>query len=241
MKRKLSLLACTTWLFATTASAEGNWIVGLVVDGGQSPYAGADASAELFPYVAYETDRLHIGVDEISYDLISRDNLDITVMIAPRFSPDFPDTALFEGLDRNDAIEAGFAATYSLGDAYAALSLQGDVSGAHDGFSGKAALGYDVEIGLVTVDLSAGVKMRDANLNNYLYGVGTDEATADRPAFKMDNTINGFAEITAMMPLAPKMFLVGEVSYTDLGDAFDSPLIDRKSKTDLIIGVAYQF
>lgn len=241
MKLTFSLLACATCLTTTPALAEGNWIVGLLVDGGQSPYVGGETSAKLWPYVAYETDRLHIGIDEISYDLISNDTLDVSLMIAPRFSPDFADTALFDGLDRDDAVEAGFKATYDFGATYAAVSMQGDVSGAHDGYSGKISIGYEAELGGFGIDLSAGVKLKDVNLNNYLYGVHADEATTDRPAFEMDNSINAFADITAILPLSQNVVLVGEVSYTDLGEASDSPLVDRNNKTDVLIGVAYQF
>lgn len=241
MKRTLPLLACISALAGTTAQAEGDWIIGLLATGGQSPYVGGKNEAELLPYIAYETDRFYIGVDELSYDVIDTDQLDVAVRFEPRFSPDFPDTALFEGLERDDAFELGFAATYDFGVFYSSASLQGDVAGAHDGMAGSVAVGYEAQLGFAMLDFSAGVKLRDAKLNNFLYGVAADEATANRAAFNMENTANAFAEVTTLIPLSETMFLYGEVSYEDLGDAFNSPLVDQENKTDITLGLVFQY
>jgi outer membrane protein len=221
--------------------AEGNWIIGILADGSQSPFVGGEDDAQLLPYLAYETDRLHIGIDEISYALIDTQNLELSVMLDPRYASDLPDTVLFDGLTRDDAFEAGISASYSFGAASANLSLQHDVSGVHNGLAGAFSLSYEVELGSIELDLNAGVKLQDADLNNYLYGVSAADVTADRAAFEMDNTINAFAEVTALMPISENAFLLGEVTYTDLGKAADSPLVDRDQKTDVTLGLLFQF
>lgn len=241
MKAQFALLACASILTTTPALADGDWIIGLLADGTQSPYVGGEDSADFIPYIAYETDRFHIGIDEISYDVIDTGNLDVSVMLDPRFAPDLPNTALFDGLRRDDAYEVGVAASYSFGATTAGLSVQRDVSGAHNGLAGKLSFGYEAEVGPVALDLTAGVKLRDAKLNNYLYGVAEDEVTADRSAYKMGDTVNAFAEVTALMPLSENMYLLGEVTYSDLGKAVDSPLVDRDNQTDILIGVLFQF
>lgn len=241
MKSTLPLLACTGMLMTTPAFANGDWIVGLLVNGDQSAYVGGKDSTELLPYFAYETDRLHIGIDEISYEVINRGNLELSVMVDPRFADDLPDTALFEGLTRETAFEAGFSARYAFGAASANLSLQHDVSGVHNGLAGTLSFGYEAQLGPLELDLTAGVKIQDANLNNYLYGMRAADAKAGRAAFEMDNTANAFVELTAIMPISDNMFLLGEVSYTDLGQATNSPLVDRNNRTDVLIGLLYQF
>lgn len=240
MTRTFIAAAALTCL-ASTAPAEGDWIVGIIIDGGQSPYVGGKDSVQAIPYVAYETDTFHIGIDGLSYTVIDEGPLSLEARLEPRFSPDFPGTELFDGLDRDDALEAGLSATYSFGQAYATASVEGDISGAHDGYSGSLAVGYETQIGFAVIDATAGLRFRDSNLNNYLYGVGTEDATAARSAFDMSDTANVFAEITALVPLAEDLFLIGEVSFADLGDAADSPLVDRDKVADLTIGVGYQF
>lgn len=240
MKVSLPVLVCSCAL-ANTAYAEGDWIVGVLADGSQSPYIGGTDSVDLIPYIAYETDRLHVGIDEISYGLVDTGNLALSVMLDPRFADDLPDTALFEGLTRDTAFEAGFAASYAFGAASANLSLQHDVSGVHDGFAGEMSFGYEAAFGQIALDLTAGLKFRDENLNNYLYGVSAADVTADRAAFEMDNTVNAFAEVTALMQVTDNAFLLGEVRYTDLGEAADSPLVDRDNVTDVTLGLLFQF
>lgn len=241
MKHTLKVLALAPCLCATGAAADGTWSLGLLVDGGRTPYARGSTSADLLPYIAYDTARLHIGVDEVSYRVITGGDFDLALMLTPRFSPDFPDTAVFDGILRDDAIEGGFTATYRFGATYAEFAFQGDISGVHNGFQGTLALGYEVELGPLALDLTAGVKLRDNKLNGYLFGVNPAEATADRAAFEMGNTANAFLGVTAVMPLSPNLSLVGQISHTDLGEAFNSPLVDRKSSTDMLFGVVYEF
>ncbi len=228
-------------LSATAADAEGTWIAGVIADADQSPYVGGRDSVELLPYLAFEADRLHVGIDGVRYELIDQGNLSVSLTLDPRFSPDFPDTALFAGLDRDDALEAGFSATYSFGAAYVGMSVQGDVTGVHDGFAGRALVGYEADLGPVALDVNAGVYLRDANLNTYLYGVSVGEVTAARPMFEMGNTINVFADVTALMPIGDRTFLLGQISYHDLGEAVDSPLVTRGHQLSITVGIGYQF
>lgn len=228
-------------LATTTAQADGTWILGALIDADQNPYVDGKDRADLLPYLAYETDRIHIGLDEISYELIDDGQWQVDVFLDPRFAPDLPETALFENLKRDDAIEAGFGVKYRFGATYIKASLQGDVSGAHDGFAGEAAVGYATEIDAIVLDAQAGLKLRDANLNNYLFGVSTDEATAQRAAFSMDDSANAFAEITLAYPLSDNVAVIGEVSFEDLGNAQNSPLVARDKRSSIILGVAYQF
>ena len=236
-----SLTAVALISMASTATAEGDWIVGIAIDGGQSPYVGDEDSVEALPYVAFETDTFHIGIDGLRYQVFDNGPLSLEASLEPRFSPDFPDTDLFDGLKRDDTLDAGLAATYSFGQAYAQATVEGDVTGVHDGYSISFAVGYEAEAAFALIGASAGVRFRDANLNNYLYGVSADEATASRSAFKMSDTANAFAEITALMPVAEDVFLIGEVSFIDLGDTADSPLVDRDHLVGVTIGVGYQF
>lgn len=238
---KTTLMTALFTTFANGAIAEGSWIFGAFVDGETGIYVGEEDSFELLPYLAYETERLHIGLDGISYEVIDLDGLSVDITLDPRFAPDVPDSALFEGLDRDDALELGFAATYAFGPAYATLSLEGDVTDAHGGFAGEAALGYQLALGGIGIDASAGVKLRDAALNNYLFGVSEAEATATRAAFAMDDTANAFASISAVYEITDGVYVIGEVSYEDLGEAANSPLVEATERNSIVIGIGYEF
>ncbi len=239
--KNLILALSITGIWATGATADGAWIVGAGLSAGQSPYVGDKDEASLFPYIAFETERLHIGVDGLSYNLLNNGGLSVDVTLDPRFAPDFPGTDLFAGLERDDALELGFDATYWFGAAYAGLSFAHDVTDAHEGYEGSASVGYELELGQLGMNAAAGVKFRDANLNNYLFGVSDDEATATRAAFDVGDTTTAFASLSAIYPLSDQMFLLGEVTVEDLGNAAKSPLVDEERIADITIGVGFQF
>lgn len=230
-----------TGIWATSATAEGTWILGAGVNASQSPYVGDKDDATLFPYFAYETERLSLSVGGLSYTLLDNQGLEVDVLLSPRFAPDFPDSDLFAGLNRDDAAELGFGATYQFGAAYAELTFLHDITDAHEGYEGTASVGYELALGQLGINAAAGVKFRDANLNNYLFGVTDGEATATRAAFDVGDTTTAFASLTAVYPLSDRMFLLGEVSVEDLGDAAKSPLVDDDRLADITIGVGFQF
>lgn len=241
MQTRVIVAAIISASIGSAATADGNWIIGGFVGAEQNPFVGGEDTAEIIPYIAFETERFHIGLDGISYTALETQDLEVELFIDPRFAPSFPDTALFDDLDRDDAIEVGASLRYSFGEFYTDFALQGDVSGAHDGYEAEAAVGYQLETAGISLDLRAGLRARDSNLNTYLYGVSVEEATMARPTFEMDNTVNAFAELAALVPLSDSTFLMGEISYTDLGEAEDSPLIDRSDRLGMVLGVAFQF
>jgi len=239
--KKIVLLACLIVPVGMQAAADGNWIVGGFVDAEKNIYEGGEDEAQLLPYVAYETDRLHIGIDGIDYRFLDTDALSIAATLDYRSALDFPDTALFQGLERDDAVELGFEATYSFGEVYASFAFAGDVSDAYNGYQGQFAFGYETEAGPVHLDAKAGIDFRDKNLNNYLFGVASDEVKADRAAFEIGDAVNGFASVTAAYGLTDNAFLIGEMTYKDLGEANDSPLVSAREDVSLVIGVGWQF
>ena len=240
MKSSL-VLAALVLSVGSQAQANGNWIIGGIVEAEKNIYEGGKDEAELIPYLAYETDRLHVGIDGVDYELFDTGTISLDANLDYRFAPGFPDSALFEGLERDDALELGLSATYSFGELYVDASVAGDVSDAHNGFEGELALGYEASLGNVLLDAKAGIKFKDENLNNYLYGVSESEANNARAAFEMSNTANAFASLTAAYALTDTTYLIGELSYEDLGEASDSPLVAETRKVDLVIGLGWQF
>ncbi|MEL6641792.1 MAG: MipA/OmpV family protein [Pseudomonadota bacterium] len=239
--KRLFIALGLSGIWATPLVAEGTWTIGAFAAGGQSPYVGDKDEAALFPYLAYDTDTLHIGIDGLSYTLLDTGDLAFDVILTPRFAPDFPKTDLFDGLKRDDALELGFDATYAFGAAYVGLAAAGDITDAHEGYSAQARIGYTFDVGDAAIDLAAGVEFRDAKLNNYLYGVADNETTATRTAFDVGDSTTAFASLSAVYPLSNNIFMIGEVSVEDLGDVSKSPLVDRDRVTDLTIGVGFQF
>lgn len=234
------LLALTT----LPAGAEGTWSIGAFAGFTVDYYVGGDSTdGGLAPFLAYDTERLHIGFDGLSYKLISSPDLTFGTALSLRADPDFPDGALFDGLDRDTAIEAGLFARYAVGSSgYVGGGFMHDVSSEHSGYEADLHIGTEFGLGSVGIDLSLGGLFRDGDLNQYLIGVSDAEANPQRAAYAPGSSVVPYVEVIASFPLSDKLTLVGAASYQHLGSTYkDSPLVRRSNTGTLGLGLVYQF
>lgn len=195
-----------------------------------SPYKDADQpEVNPVPYIAYDWENAHIGIDGVTYTFFNSEHLDITVMAEPRFSPgDVDDTPIFEGIDRNTALEAGVEATLKFGPVYFEGQFLHDVTDVYNGYEATAKVGVEQEFGRISIDVGGGVVYRDKNLNDHLFGVRAEEVRADRPAFAPRDAANLFAEAELAYAFDNKTMVFGFAKYTGLSDRIQtSPLVDR--------------
>ncbi len=227
---------------ATGAQAEGQWTLGILGGGSTGYYVGEKDQLGAVPFIAYDTEKFHIGLDGLSYQVLDFGIGQIDASLGYRAAPEFPgDDPLFDGLKRDSAIELGLSTRLDFGNAYLGLSADKDVSDVHDGVEANASVGYAVGLGSVGIDATVGAKFRDANLNQYLYGVSKAEQRPGRAAFAAGDTVTGFASITASYSLTRTVSVFGQADYESLGDNADSPLVDEDGVFGVKLGVLMQF
>lgn len=227
---------------AADGFADGVWTIGVLGAVSTSEYAGEKTSFGGVPILSYDTDRLHVGFDGLSYRAIEYGPASLSVLLGYRLAPDFPKGALFNGLKKRDfAVEAGLGGQLEFGDAYFGVEFMQDISGAHQGFEAIADAGYVLSLGDVEVDASVGAKYRTAKLNQYLYGVRASEATAARRAFAADGAITGFAGLSVAYRVTDYITATAQIEYEDLGESADSPLVGRRGIFSGGLGVMVHF
>lgn len=237
---KLILPAClplTLLLLPQAAQAEftgfgdsEGMTVGVAALADFSPYKDAkQPEVNPVPYVAYDWDNAHIGVDGVTYTFFNSEHFDLTIMAEPRFSPgDVDDTPVFEGIDRNLALDAGAEATVKFGPVYLEGQFLHDVTDVYNGYEATAKLGLEQEFGQMSIDIGGGVIYRDKNLNDHLFGVRAEEVRADRAAFAPRGAANLFAEAELAYAFDQKTMVFGFAKYTRLSDRVQaSPLVSR--------------
>lgn len=234
--------AMTLMFVGSSANAQGEWTLGVVGVGTTGTYVGEKDESAIAPILNYETGGLNINLDGVTYDVFDFDQGNLAVALRYRGAPAFPDDdPLFDGLDRDDAIEAGFESQMVFGDAYVSFAAQTDVSDVHGGTEASVALGYAVAPGAFIINAEVGTRYRTDNLNQYLYGVSASEATSNRPEFAADDTITPFASLTAIYPLTDNVAAIGLIEYEDLGNIKDSPLVDKTEVFGIGLGVVMTF
>lgn len=209
-----------------------------------SPYKDAkQPEVNPVPYLAYDWENAHIGIDGFTYTFFNSENLAITVIAEPRWSPgDSDDSPVFEGIDRNAALEAGAEATFTFGPAYLEAQFLHDVTDVYNGHEATAKFGIEQEFGRISIDLGGGVIYRDKKLNDHLFGVRATEARADRLEFTPRGSANLFAEAEAAYAFDKKTMLFGFAKYTRLSERVQaSPLVDRDRQFTAGLAVLRRF
>ncbi len=238
-----AVLACVSVCCAVSAQAEGRWSIGLGAGVESEVYQGDDTNLGIGVNLEYETERLTIGFGGLSYKAVSSDTYEFTLRVAPRFDPDFPDSALFAGLDRDTAIEAGFFVRRDFGnDISAEASFLHDVSSTHDGYEAQVQLTKAFFAQSARIDASLGLRYRDGDLNAHLVGVSAAEANSLRGAYSPGSTISPNIQLSATIPVTANSALIGTLAYEHFGGSYsDSPLVENGGVAAAAIALVYQF
>ncbi|MCK0122704.1 MipA/OmpV family protein [Loktanella sp. F6476L] len=236
------LLALAFMCAGTSASADGPWTIGVFATGATDVYLGDDQEVGFAPIISYDTDRLHIGVDGLSYQFYDYGLGQLDVVLGYRGAPVFPDkNPRFAGLKRDDAVEAGISTQLAFGNAYVGLNTLTDITDAHGGTEADLTIGYTTLVGDVQFDASVGARYRTAKLNQFLYGVSDVEATTNRRAYTANDTTTAFADITIGYAVTDAIIAVAQIGYEDIGENIDSPLTSKSSALGVGLGLVWSF
>lgn len=239
----IAALAGSTCAHADGLFSNGQFTIGAGVAHSNGIYKGEKSEITGFPYVSYDSDRLHLGFDGIGYKLVNQENLEFSLLVAPGSSPDFPkNDPLFAGLKRETPITAGFDATYEFDAFYVSGGAMFDVSSKHKGYEGELKIGSEFVLGAVGLDVGAGVRLRDRKLNNYLYGVSAAEANGNRAAYNVGSTTEPFIDVSMTYLISDKVALIGSAEYHQLDKkVHNSPLTNDKDSYSVGLGLLYSF
>ena len=230
--------------FAPTAIAnEGRITVGLGVSTSSELYIGDGSDLGAFPYIAYDNGNLHLGIDGARYTVLEANRLSFSVGLAPRFDPDFPDTAVFFGLNRDFTVEGVLSATYTIDDTFqVSTSFQHDLLSEHEGFEAQVMLRASQTSGLLRYGASVGARHRSGDLNHYLVGVSAFEANGQRQAYYPGRSTSPFIGLDLTFPLSQRAAFFAGVDVYFLGDTYkDSPLVSKSTQSSARFGLGYTF
>lgn len=236
------ILCAISICFAGAASADGQWTIGVLGGGATGVYVGEKDEAGFVPLLSYDTEKLHVGLDGLSYQVYDYGLGQVDVVLGYRGAPSFPTkNSLFDGLKRDDALELGISTQLDFGDIYLGLDTLTDITDAHGGTEADLTIGYVMAAGRFQLDAAVGARFRNDKLNQYLYGVSASESTSARSAFAAKNTTTGFANLTAAYAITENLAALAQISYEDIGNNRKSPLVAKSSSTGISLGMAWTF
>ncbi len=246
------LLASLTPLcaLAQESGQPGQWRLGVGVAVRDSLYAGEDKRVLAFPLVTYEGERVYWKGLDVGYRLIKRDGFNLNGFVGARLDgidrSDFGVQALARnGIDRallknrDDAIDAGISAVWTGQAGEFELSAETDVTGASGGYRGAVEYRRPVQLGLVRLIPSIGVKLLSHDVANYYYGTLPGEVARGVIDYRPGRSTIPHAGIAAIVPFSTRWagFLALDVERFP-GNITGSPLIEPGTKSVPTVFVA---
>ncbi|HEY5805225.1 MAG TPA: MipA/OmpV family protein [Lysobacter sp.] len=211
----------------------------------QSPYIDADYRTDLLPLYLYEGERFFLNADRAGVKLVENERSRLDLFLGRRLEgfpeEDIPDS--LEGLDvRNASVDLG--ATYRHSGAWGTVraSVMQDVSDTSNGGEVRLGYAYDWHGNRWVLRPDVTVSFRDADLNNYYYGVAPHEATPDRPAYEPGSGVNVSVGLYGTYRILRNWRLLGGVSVTALdNDVRRSPIVRDELQPAVFAGAVYDF
>ncbi len=249
MPNKTFLAATSTAVIALATAANAQerptgFSLGAAMVASTGVYAGQDTRFGVAPVLRYDGNGFAIGTDGARFDLLRGDGPRLSFTLTPRRAPfNQNDAPLLAGLDREMTLDAGLRASFAISPTLsAAVSAQTEVTGKHNGSEITAAVSARQMLGRFPLALTAGVSWKDANLGNYLYGVGATEAIAGRAAYSVGESITPYLGATMTVPLSENVAAFGTVRASFLPETIkNSPIVSGNVAVSTLFGIAYRF
>ncbi|WP_417844606.1 MipA/OmpV family protein [Thalassospira sp.] len=221
------------------------WQIGAMGEVSTSIYRdGDDWKPGGLPLIAYDAERLHVGIDGLRVTAWKNDRFSVSAIGSVRMSPfDSGDGPYLAGMeDRDTAFEAGAEFTAKAGAGEIKASHLFDVSDAHDGQEIDVSYSQPTQVQAVTLVWGGGVTWQSEDLTDYMAGVRRNEVRSDRAYYKPDAAFIPHLDLMASYPLYDSLVLIGKTGIQYLPDAYtDSPIVDEDYILSLSFGAVYTF
>lgn len=232
-------------LAATIPEKTGGAGLGVAMRIENSPYRGGGTRYDLVPIYMYQGE--HVFLESYRVGLKFNDTPDsrLDLFAGYRFEgyPYDRIPAILSGMNnRGPGIDMGMS--YQSREPWGTLfgEVLHDASSVSNGTEVRAGYRYDWTIDRLQLQPQFALAARDANLNNYYYGVRPAEATATRPAYMPGSGVNTEFGLSAVYRLSERWRLLSSVSAKRWSQGVRaSPVVQDRTQLAGQLGLAYDF
>ncbi len=137
---------------------------------------------------------------------------------------------------------AGLEISGALGPMEWQTKLLQDVTGVHQGWTARVALGTETWLGTHNIGATVGLDWKSDKLLDYYYGVAADEAGGRFPAYRAEGGATAFARLRWRKQINNNWYWLGAVQHEHLStEIYRSPLVEDRGVTQIFLGVVYRF
>lgn len=216
-------------------------------------YTGEESTHLPMPFFSYLKGNLAIRGLAVSYTVIRNDIFRVSLLLDPKFFSggyEADDSLALTGMDeRKGSVTAGGNIGLNLGPLKLGSKIVKDILGVHGGVEADISLGADFPISVLfksmpftMIGASFGYNYFDESYNNYYYGVKSTEATASRPAYTTSSSMSPWLSSFLRIQLGASWTLMSIYKLEWLPDEVkNSPIVDKKKKSSVIVFLNYKF
>jgi outer membrane protein len=219
--------------------------LGFVIRTEISPYKDSGNRSDLLPLYLYEGEHFYLSADRLGFKLYQDDTQRWDVYITQRLEgfPHEQAHGVLEGMDLRTTtgdLAVSYANKFSWGTLRAAVLH--DITAISHGTEVRLGYSYDWRFSRWVLRPDFTLSFRDANLNNYYYGVKESEATPTRPFYEPGGGINATLGIYATYALTRNTRLITGLSATYLDSGIrKSPIVRDAIQPAVYLGAVYDF
>ncbi len=235
--------------------APSRWSIGVAAGARTELYAGEGTHTRALPFFGYEGERFYWRGITAGYHLVKRESFVLDGFLAGRLgamdADDFGREALARrGIDRDlledrdDALDAGLAASWRGRAGEIKLELKADITDTSGGYEADIGYAYPMRLGGFLLTPGLGVKYLSKDTANYYYGTLDKEVARGVVRYEPGSATVPYLGLTVARPFAEKWRAIANLGYEFLpSEITDSPLLeeDIDGSAGLFIGVARQF
>ncbi len=207
-------------------------------------YKGEDTDVFAVPLIFYRSEKISVQGNRVTYKLFGDETISFSALAKWRFDGyEEDDSDYLEGMDDRDmTVDAGFSVDYYTGWGKASLSVVSDLLSKHNGQEVRLSYSKRFKREKFSVTPSAGLVYSSGRLNDYYYGVKSDEALSWRAEYKPSETFQPFAGANIGYEIDEKWSLMGIFGCRWLSsEVTDSPIIDEDFQMIFMAGLMYDF
>jgi outer membrane protein len=211
-----------------------------------SPYRGYNAGvSQVIPAITYNGDRLQIFGPMIQFGLVGSGKLRLAATGRYRIGVyDEDDSDFLQGMgDRDDTFMAGLAIQAELpGGLDVSASYEHDVLDRIGGGEARFELGKSLQLGVIRFFPAIAFNWTSSEFSNYDFGVSDSQATAERPAYYLDDVYSVEAGLGFFIEITRDWLIIVNVAAESLSsEVTASPIVSESHVIKGFAAINYVF
>ena len=219
--------------------------IGMAAVSSQSIYVGGKNQSRVFPAIDYKYQRFYFQAGDLGVNLFENDNWEINSGIGINLAGDQDrgDSRILADLPNlSIPLSAFVSIQYKTSIGLFKAKHDYEINNKHNGNSSSLSYSAPIRQGSWLLIPQVSYQHHSSEVINYFYGISTEDATAQLPAYQTDAVNNWQLSFMGLRQINNKWSFVGSIQNEFIGDEIsNSPMVDQDNRLSVFAGFLYKF